>query len=159
MNPITFFVAGEPKGQPRPRAFARNFGGKWQARVYDAGTAEGWKGAIALAAKPFVPFIPLEGPVRLDVTFYFPRPKAHFTKKGLRPTAPAFHVSKPDRDNCEKALLDALKQLGMMRDDSQVCAGAVVKRYGAKPGAEVIITPIGETVTHPTIPEPETMLL
>ena len=48
--PITVRVYGEPKGQPRPRAFAKPIGGgKFSARVYDAGTAEGWKSQIAQA--------------------------------------------------------------------------------------------------------------
>jgi len=54
MKPITFFVPGEPKGQPRPRAFARKMGDKFVARVFDAATAEGWKGAIAAVAQPSV---------------------------------------------------------------------------------------------------------
>ena len=40
MAPIEFFVEGDPKPQPRPRAFARKIGNKFMARVYDAGTAE-----------------------------------------------------------------------------------------------------------------------
>ena len=52
---ISFSVDGEPKAQPRPKAFARNFGNKWQARVYDPGTAEGWKSLIAIAVKPHLP--------------------------------------------------------------------------------------------------------
>ena len=38
---------GIPKGQPRPRAFSRN----GHARVFDPGTAEGWKSAVAVAAQ------------------------------------------------------------------------------------------------------------
>lgn len=45
---ITFFIHGDPKPQPRPRAFARRMGAKFVARVYDAGTAEGWKSQIAM---------------------------------------------------------------------------------------------------------------
>lgn len=78
---ISFSVQGVPKGQPRPRAFA--FKGK--ARVFDPGTAEGWKSAIAEAARPHLPREPLAGPVALEVAFSFPRPKKHFLKAGLRP--------------------------------------------------------------------------
>lgn len=145
---FSFFATGEPKAQPRPRAFARKFGATWQARVYDAGTAEGWKAQIALAAKPFVPPTPIEGPVSVSLTFYFPRPKSHFrTGKHageLRPDAPKYHTTKPDRDNCEKAVCDALTQIGMLKDDCQVCCGPVEKRYApclekSKPGCWVEI--------------------
>lgn len=129
MKPINFFVQGDPKGQPRPRAFARKIGNTYMARVYDAGTAECWKSQIALAAKPYLPTHPLEGPLEVTVDLYFRRPKSHFTRKGLRENAPFWHVTKPDRDNCDKAVLDALKTVGVFKDDSQVCAGPVHKYY------------------------------
>ena len=47
-------VNGDPKPQPRPKAFKR---GK-HAAVYDPGTAEGWKGSIALAARELTPASP-----------------------------------------------------------------------------------------------------
>ena len=132
----TFHVDGDPKPQPRPRAFAR----AGRARVYDPGTAEGWKGAVALAARPHLPREPLQGPVRVDVTLCFRRPKAHYLRGGLRPGAPTHHTGRPDRDNCEKALLDCLTQLGMWHDDGQVCAGEVTKLYGEQPGAVVRVS-------------------
>ena len=144
---IAFTVEGEPKAQPRPRAFARKMGGKFVARVFDAGTAENWKSLIAYAAKPHRPPSPLSGPVRLDATFVFARPKSHYIgnkpERGLRADAPRWHTQKPDRDNLDKALLDALTQLGCFwHDDSQVCAGEIVKEYGPTPGARVWIMPL-----------------
>lgn len=131
---ISFIVEGEPKAQPRPRAFTRKFSnGIVAARMYDAGTAEGWKGLIALAARPHKPAEPLEGPLRVDVDFFFPRPKRLMRRAD--PDGPIPHTAKPDRDNCEKALTDALTQLGFWRDDAQVCAGEVRKFYTSKAGA------------------------
>jgi Holliday junction resolvase RusA-like endonuclease len=130
---IEFFAIGEPKGQPRPRAFARKFGDKWAARVYDAGTAEGWKGQVALVAKPFLPPAPIDRPLRLTMHFYFPRPKFHFgTRKGvqyLKPDAPMYHTGKPDFDNTAKAVSDALTQIGFWRDDALVVQCLVTKCY------------------------------
>ena len=144
MTSIFFAVQGEPKAQPRPRAFARKMGSAWVARVYDAATAEGWKSLIALAARPHRPRAPIVGPVRVDLCFYFARPKSHFRTGKLsgvlRDDAPKFHTQKPDRDNLEKAVLDALTQVGgFWKDDSQVCAGSVSKRYGIPCGMLVII--------------------
>lgn len=157
MNPITFYVPGEPKGQPRPKAFARNFGGKWMARVYDAGTAENWKSQIAIAAKQFIPAEPLTGPLRVDLTFYFPRPKGHYRSgknaHQLKDGAPTYHTSKPDRDNSEKAVTDALTILGMWVDDSQICAGEVRKLYtdGHRPGCQVDIAQIADRPVTRTV--------
>jgi Holliday junction resolvase RusA-like endonuclease len=141
---ISFDVYGIPKAQPRPRAFARKMGNKYVARVFEAGTAEEWKSLIAAAAKPHTPPTPILGPVCVDLTFFFPRPKSHFrTGKNagaLRDDAPLWHTGKPDRDNLEKAVLDALTQLGgFWRDDSQVCDGRVVKYYRSEPGVMVRI--------------------
>lgn len=144
MTPIEFRVQGEPKAQPRPRAFARKFGnGTVAARMYDAGTAEGWKGLIAQAARPHVPAVPLEGPLRVDVDFFFPRPKRLMRAKD--PEGPIPHDGKPDRDNLDKAVLDALTQLGFWRDDAQACDGRIRKFFTSKQGtphAKVVIEPV-----------------
>lgn len=150
MSTLEFFVYGIPKAQPRPRAFARKFGDKWQARVYDAGTAEEWKGLIAAAVRPVIPATPIEGPVELTIMFYMPRPKNHFRSNGdIKPKAPNFHTSKPDLDNLEKAVKDALTQLQVWRDDSQVALKITEKRYtqtGA-PGANIKVRSLQEFVT------------
>lgn len=140
---VNLFVRGEPKGQPRPRAFARNFGGgKWQARMYDAKTAEGWKSQIALAARGLFPYS-LSGPVRLRLDFYMPRPKAHFRSNGqIKESAPSHHTSKPDCDNLSKAVMDCLTQLGAWHDDNQVSELRVTKRYTDEhSGCQIFISP------------------
>lgn len=143
MAAIEFFAKGTPKGQPRPRAFARNMGGKMVARVYDAGTAEGWKGAIAAAAIGHIPATPLEGPLSVDLAFVMPRPKAHFGSKGgvayLKDGAPVWYEQKPDADNLAKAVMDALTALGAWKDDSQVVALSIGKQYGDPAGVMIYV--------------------
>ncbi len=139
---ITFTVQGEPKPQPRPRAFARNMGGgKFAARVYDAGTAEHWKSCVALAAKPHLPPTPLEEPLFVQVDFRMPRPKGHFNSKGeLRPAAPRYPAGRNDIDNMLKAIFDALTQIGMWRDDGQIVSVQSSKSYAiGSPGAKIQI--------------------
>lgn len=137
--PISFFVHGEPKGQPRPRAFARKMGNKYVARVFDAGTAESWKSAIAFEARSHAPDSPIDGPVVLSVAFHFPRPRSHYRtgKRAdvLRDNAPKLHTGKPDADNAAKAVMDCLTQLGgFWRDDSQIAELRVWKCYTAHGG-------------------------
>lgn len=133
----TIRVFGEPKGQPRPRAFA--IGGK--ARMYDPGTAEGWKARVAAAvaeARGSVP--PIEGPVGISVVFLMPRPK--YLLKRTSPTGRVAHTGKPDADNMLKAVMDALTQIGVWRDDAQITDSTIVKRYTAineQPGAEIVL--------------------
>jgi len=135
---LAFFAAGIPKGQPRPRAFSR--GG--HARVFDPGTAEGWKACVAVAAQPHRSRFVDAGPLWVSLSFTFPRPKSHSTKKGLRPDAPEFHTAKPDADNLAKAVLDALTQINVWSDDAVIASLEVAKRYGDRPGVFVAIEPL-----------------
>lgn len=135
MLQAAFFVPGIPKAQPRPRAFAKRVGGgRFEARVYDPSTAEGWKSLIATEAKKHIPETPFEGPVAMRMVFYLPRPKDHFRKNGdLKETAPGYMLSKPDLDNLEKAVKDALTLLGFWKDDKQVIFVTKKKTYAKSP--------------------------
>jgi Holliday junction resolvase RusA-like endonuclease len=117
---ITFTAHGLPKGQPRARATIRGR----HAGVYDPGTANEWKHAVAdawrLSSRPV-----LTGPLMVQLWFYFPRPKNHFrTGKNaaqLKDSAPKYHTNKPDLDNLAKAVLDELTRIGAWKDDAAVC--------------------------------------
>lgn len=141
MPELTAFISGTPKGQPRPRAFARGN----RAAVYDPGTAEGWKGQIALAVQGLLPPAPIAGPVYVSITFYLPRPKRLMRKKDPDEEIP--HTGKPDLDNLVKAVFDALTQVGLWEDDSQVYSSVVHKVYvakGGRPGAGIMVKPLAE---------------
>ena len=43
---MTFFIFGDPKGQPRARALARKMGSKSVARMYDSDVADGSQSVI-----------------------------------------------------------------------------------------------------------------
>jgi Holliday junction resolvase RusA-like endonuclease len=148
MAEYSFVVAGLPKGQPRPRAFARMMGARAVARVYESGTAEGWKGDIAIASAKSKPDRPLSGPVRVDITWLLPRPKRLMRRVDPEGEMPC--TAKPDRDNLDKAVLDAMTRLGWWADDAQVYAGYIEKLYHAKsgrPGARVKV--YGESQVQP----------
>lgn len=141
MKTIEFTAYGTPKAQPRAKACIR---GK-HAGVYDPGTADDWKSIVRNAALEAWDGKPLIGPLYVQIDAWLPRPKSHFTKKGLRENAPSWVESKPDLDNLEKAILDALTNLGLWRDDSQVARVAKRKRYTAeRPYAWVKIEEICE---------------
>jgi len=139
MIDISVYVRGEAKGQPRPRAFAMKGknGSKPAIRMYEPGTAEGWKGQIADAFKPHLPDEPHTGPVKVSLAFFAKRPKNQFrTGKHadeLRPDAPTLYVKKPDADNLAKAVLDALTVLQFWKDDDQV-VDLIVRRRWVNPG-------------------------
>lgn len=135
---FSVFVQGLPKGQPRPRAFARN----GVARVYDPGTAEAWKSEIAVALRQHIPPNATDRAVSVLLAFQMPRPKTHLRKDGsLKDSASRLHTSKPDLDNLAKAVLDTMTQLGMYRDDSQIYLLELRKEYATncKPGCWISV--------------------
>src|SRR5690606_3372583 len=73
----------------------------------------------------------IDGPVRVDVDFYLPRPKSLMRRKD--PPGPIPHTARPDVDNLLKSTKDALTGL-VWRDDAQVCDGRVRKWYAEKDG-------------------------
>ena len=149
MSTLTFQVTGEPKGQPRPRAFARKMGSIHVARFYDSDVADAWKGAVMLAiieAAKLHKWALTLGPVAVELRFAMPRPKSHFGAKGLKPSAPAAHVGKPDVDNTCKLILDQITRSGCVwRDDSQVVSLTVHKIWasGNESGCAVLISAEG----------------
>jgi Holliday junction resolvase RusA-like endonuclease len=122
---VSLWVDGVPKGQPRAKAFHRGD----YVGVYDPATAEGWKSQVADAFRFHRPATPILGPVSVRL------------KKD--PPGPIWHTAKPDRDNCEKAVLDALKVLRIFKDDAQVCTGGPTEKYycavDGKPGLAITV--------------------
>jgi len=135
MSTLAFRVAGEPKGQPRPRAFARKMGAIHVARFYDSDVADTWKWLVKVAiieAAIRQKWAFTESPVAVELRFAMPRPKSHFGAKGLKPSAPMHHSGKPDADNLAKLVMDQItKSEKVWRDDSQVASLIVHKFYAA----------------------------
>jgi Holliday junction resolvase RusA-like endonuclease len=119
------FIFGDPKGQPRARAFARKMGAKHVARMYDSDVADAWKRAVDIGIERELKAAGALDPVgafECKLTFFFRRPKSHYGKGGhVKASAPVCHVSKPDADNLAKLVLDRITRGGRIwRDDSQV---------------------------------------
>jgi Holliday junction resolvase RusA-like endonuclease len=127
-------IFGEPKGQPRPRAFARRMGARYVARVYESDVADAWKANVrsVLTAQNIRQHFSKRsdaGAFKVSLTFGFKRPKSHFTSKGVLRSGVLFdYVQKPDVDNLAKLVLDELTKTQLIwRDDSQVIELTVVK--------------------------------
>jgi Holliday junction resolvase RusA-like endonuclease len=125
------FIFGDPKGQPRARAFARKMGAKHVARMYDSDEADAWKRAVDLGIEreQIVSLVDPVGAFDVKLTFFFRRPKSHYGKGGhVKASAPICHVSKPDADNLAKLVLDRITRgERIWRDDSQVAKLSVHK--------------------------------
>lgn len=133
-----FVVIGEPKPQARPRAFVRKIGGKYAARVYDAGTAEHWKSQIAVSARDSgLDGAMLSSWVTIQMSCFFSRPKGHYRSGRNSMFLKLAHeetrkLSKPDCDNLLKSALDALSAIAAWKDDAQIVHAVVSKEWTLK---------------------------
>ena len=124
-------VAVETRAKAKP-AFLSN---------YDPSKKD--KDAILTAVWDQRPAKPFAEPLRVDITWYFPRPKNHYrTGKyaaELKPNAPEWHTTKTgDIDNAHKIILDALNGT-FWRDDCLVCCGLLEKKYSDRPRTVITI--------------------
>jgi Holliday junction resolvase RusA-like endonuclease len=171
MRPILdFFVAGEPKAQPRPKATAR---GKF-VRIYTPSTADDWKNAVRARAKLALMDLGVEGlipphvPLFAVAVFRFPRPKSHWVggRPGgkLKPTAPTWHTQTPDADNLLKAVLDALGRFQdaprlVWTDDAQVAYPPPLKFFATHdpPGLHFTLWELPSNMDPADLLDPSTL--
>jgi Holliday junction resolvase RusA-like endonuclease len=139
----SFFVPGEPGARPRQRNRIRwRKYGKPYSQSYTPfdHKVNGWKQCIYWHYKRQKATKIETGPVIVDIDFFFCRPKS---KQGAGcPEQAYLHDVKPDRDNLDKAVLDALKNAGAFKDDCQVAGGRIMKYWvakGGEPGAKITI--------------------
>lgn len=103
--------------------------------------------------RPYKPAKPLEGPVFVDYTFYFPIPKSVTSKVKRRQMENniIMHVQRPDGSNCEYLIENAMKGI-IYKDDAQVTDSAKRKRWAEK--GKIIIKILDlNAINHYEIPE------
>jgi Holliday junction resolvase RusA-like endonuclease len=99
--------------------------------------------ARAMAGEP-----PMTGPIAFTFEAVFEKPTSWSPRLQSMPNLP--HVSKPDLDNIEKLLLDALNGVAWA-DDAQVCQVVKRKRYGEGERVDIVIEELATTVDHPAV--------
>lgn len=108
-------LLGQPTPQARPRTFMR--GGR--AVTWSPKTGQEAYILQIIKQKPPAPFV---GPLQIDFQFFLDRPKSVSPRKRKYPS------SKPDLDNLEKAIQDAMEGL-YYKNDSQIVMKNSVKLY------------------------------
>jgi Holliday junction resolvase RusA-like endonuclease len=97
----------------------------------------------------------LDGPVAVIARFTFTLPASRIQKR----SAPPRHVAvRPDLDKCTRAVLDALVDAGVLRDDAQVAVLAASKTYGDHPGVAIEIRPLTDRLDLAAEPDQLTLL-
>lgn len=140
---ITINVAGIPA----PQGSKRHIGNG--VMVESSKKLRPWRDAVrheaALARQGAAP---LDGPLAVEMTFYFPRPRSHFrTGKNahlLRDGAPSAPATMPDLSKLIRSTEDALTDAGVWTDDARVVQCSASKRYVPNPvlhpGAVITVT-------------------
>lgn len=143
---IQFTVFHLPVARPRQRVGVR--AGHAVTYTKREHPIHGFKAAVATATARAIkaatgrPYLECFA-ARVDILFAFPGPTS--AAKNPKPKPMTRHVKKPDRDNLDKAVLDAVKAL--WRDDSLVTDGEPIKRragLNCPSRVEIIITPLSE---------------
>lgn len=136
---VRFTVVGQPEPAGSKKAFVNKHTGR--AAVVDANPrAKGWKSRVtdeAMAAMDGQPL--LDGALFVQLTFVVPRPKGHFGKKGLLPSAPEFPTVRPDVLKLARGVEDAMSGV-VYRDDAQIVRELLCKFYGEPARCEVRVS-------------------
>lgn len=126
---ISFFVPGIAAPQGSKRHVGRGI------LVESCARLKPWRQSVGLVAAGEISRNPPAHatalrmrPCEVSLTFYFQRPKGHSGKKGLLPSAPALHATRPDIDKLARACLDAMTGT-VWTDDSQVFKLDLERRY------------------------------
>lgn len=149
MKRVTLIIPGEPVGWGRPTPVARlNAAGEPFVMMVTQDQTRAAKAAVRRAFKQKYPdHRPWTGPVLLRFTAVFETPKTF--SKALRQAAARgqlYATKKPDKDNIEKLIKDALNGLVYV-DDQQVMGGGL-KRYGSPARVEISF----ERLDSPDVP-------
>lgn len=128
-------VHGEPVPQGRPRF--RHMGARVIA--YDPKKCRLYKEAVKDEARLNAPSAPLEGSLTMTLRIYHKIPKSASRAKLERMNAGFIRpTTKPDIDNVQKAVMDALTGVWYV-DDSQIVESHVGKWYSENPRVEVTV--------------------
>lgn len=129
---ISFFVEGDPQGQPRHRSAILKT--KRGAKLHNYARTTKFFMRVVREAAHHMPAYQLAGPLRVDLLFMFRKPS------GV-PFTQVWMDRKPDRDNLDKGVLDALTRKKFWGDDCQVCSGKIDKQYctTGQPGVYISI--------------------
>ena len=136
-------VAFEIMGQPiRITEQQHKFGGykrNGQAIVYRGAGLKTARNDLLIEMMPYKPKEPFEGPLVLEVDWFF-------GTKDKRKIADHWKITRPDTDNMIKGLKDCLTEAGFWKDDAQVVLEHLRKAWVPIDQARtsIVITPAKE---------------
>ena len=137
---IQFFVPGKPQSQGSKRWLPNG------SLIEANRDLRPWRASLtayALQAMSATPWTSQGQPVRLTVTFFYTRPKAHYrTGKNagkLKDNAPTFNSGPYDLDKTIRGVGDALQDAGLIVNDAQIVQILAQKRYAEQAGTLITV--------------------
>lgn len=125
--PLICWIDAEPIPQPRPHEGVIKNTGRIFRYVPKEHPVHQYRDRIRKAATEAHAGPPLVGPISIDIVAVFPRTKAMIWKN--KPMPREWKSTKPDVDNLEKSIWDALKGV-WWKDDAQIADSRCRKLYG-----------------------------
>lgn len=131
-----FTVLGKPMGKQRPKATMRGR----HAGVYTPKETTNYENLVVAMFKQAYPDAkPFEGEVRGYIKAFYPIPQSVSKKRKEQMRSGEMRPQvKPDLDNVEKIIYDALNGIAYT-DDSHITQMMIAKHYGDEPRVEVLI--------------------
>ena len=144
MSTLTITIIGRPAAQGSKRLLNRRTG----MMAESARRVAPWRSDVRSAAQNHAPYgWDRSGPMSVILSFYFARPKSHYTTKGdLRPSAPEHLITRVgDIDKLCRAMLDGLSSV-IFDDDAQVVQMIANRCYADRPDPERAVVTINRLV-------------
>lgn len=169
MAELSFWVPGIPQPQGSTAFKGMSKRGK-PIITSDNDKLRPWRNSVTWVAQSTLdqlplstPSLPLDGTlvgmaaVHLVAKFYLPRPKGHFGKRGLLPSAPPHHCVKPDLSKLVRAIEDSLTDAGLWHDDNQVITTFSGKYYAddRPPGVQITVIAMALPAATPGVADAE----
>lgn len=143
---LRVFVPGRPrtKGSLKP-VHVKLGGGRCRVSLTESGEYSiEWKDTMIEAIRDAAVCSRYDGAVRVDTTFVFER-LCKPDQQMPWPTREKGEFAHGDEDKLRRNALDALTQSGLIKDDSLVVGGMIVKRWvlagETSPGVLIVVTP------------------
>ena len=151
MTALTINVIGNPIPQGSKVANHHGHG----VRDANARKLKPWRAKLAAAARAAAHadgWETLDGPIRVTIKLSHPRPAAHYRTGRysglLKPDAPRWKATRPDADKLARAVLDALTDARVIKDDSRIAWLSVFDMWTNDPdndgGCLVYVSPLAE---------------
>lgn len=132
---LSFFMPMDPPTATHQEKKVTVRGGK--PVYYEPAKLKAARAKLTAALLPHRPKRPIQGPVKLEVSWRFAASGKH---KAGDP-----RITRPDTDNLQKLLKDCMTATGFWCDDAQVYSETVSKRWSTIPGIYISVEAKDET--------------